>query len=136
MNTIIIYFSILGNNKRIATEIANKNNYDIIEFDPGTMFRVFQLFMRKKRLVKKAKELDIQEYDNLIICGPIWAYKPAPAIIKLLETLELKEKNVSCYFTYTQDYRDTEDLVKEIIESKGGNSEEISFSNVSKKETD
>lgn len=136
MNPIIIYFSILGNNKRIATEIANKNNYDIIEFAPGTMFRVFQLFMRKIRLVKKAKELDIQKYENLIICGPIWANKPAPAFIKLLETLELKEKNVSCYFTYGQDYGDTENLVKEIIESKGGNSEEISFSNISKKETD
>ncbi len=61
MSTIIIYFSILGNNKRIATEIANKNNYDIIEFAPGTIFRVFQLFMRKKRLVKKAKTLDIQK---------------------------------------------------------------------------
>ena len=136
MNTIIIYFSIQGNNKRIATEIANKNNYDIIEFAPGTIFRVFQLFMRKKRLIKKAKTLNIQEYDNLIICGPIWAYKPAPAIIKLLETLELKEKNVSCYFTYTQDYRDTEDLVKEIIESKGGNSKDMIFNNISKKETD
>jgi flavodoxin len=136
MNTIIIYFSIFGNNKRIAAEIANKNNYEIIEFAPGTMFRVFQLFMRKKRLVKKAKELDIQKYDNLIICGPIWANKPAPAIIKLLETLELNGKNISCNFTYGQDYGNTEDLVKEIIESRGGNLKEIIFHNISKKETD
>ena len=136
MSTIIIYFSMLGNNKRIASEIANKNNYEIIEFAPGTMFRVFQLFIRKKRLVKKAKELDIQKYDNLIICGPIWANKPAPAIIKLLETLELNGKNVSCYFTYGRKYVNTEDLVKEIIESRGGNSKEIIFNNISKKETD
>ena len=135
MNTIIIYFSIFGNNKRIAAEIANKNNYEIIEFAPGTMFRVFQLFMRKKRLAKKAKALDIQEYDNLIICGPIWGGKPAPAIIKLLETIELNGKIVSCYFTYGQDYGNTEALVKEIIESKGGNSKEIIFNNISKKET-
>ena len=136
MNTIIIFFSIFGNNKRIATEIANKNNYDIIEFAPGTMFRVFQIFMRKKRLVKKAKALDIQECDNLIICGPIWASKPAPAIIKLLETLELNGKNISCYFTYGQDYGNTENLVKEMVESKGGNLKEIIFSNISKKKTD
>ena len=125
-----------GNNKKIASEIANRNNYEIIEFAPGTMFRVFQLFMRKKRLVKKAKELDIQKYDNLIICGPIWANKPAPAIIKLLETLELNGKNVSCYFTYSRKYVNTEDLVKEIIESRGGNSKEIIFKDISKKETD
>jgi flavodoxin len=136
MDTIIIYFSILGNNKRIATEIANENNYEIIEFAPGTMLRVFQFFMRKKRLVKKAKALDIQEYDNLIICGPIWGGKPAPAIIKLLETLEINGKNVSCYFTFGQDFGNTEELAKEIIESKGGNSKEIIFNNISKKETD
>ena len=133
METIVIYYSILGHNEKLATQIAQDSNYDIVEFNPGTILRVFQFFMRKKHLGKKARKFDIQKYDKLIIYGPIWAAKPAPAIIKLLENIKLKEKNVSCVFTYTQDYGDTENLVKEIIDTYGGICTEINFRNIAKK---
>jgi len=133
MDTLVVYYSIFGNNKGIATNIAQVNNYDIIEFNSGTIFRVFQFFMRKKRLGKKAKQIDIRNYENLIICGPIWAAKPAPAIVKLLENIGLKDKNISCNFTYTQDHGDTETQITEIISANGGNSQDIIFWNIRNK---
>lgn len=133
MNTLIIYYSIFGNSKGIATNIAQVNNYDIVEFNPGTIFRVFQFFMRKKRLIKKAKKLEIRNYDSLIVCGPIWAGKPAPAIIKLLENIGIKNKNISCNFTYTQDYGETETQITELISENGGNPQDIIFWDITNK---
>ena len=134
METLVIYYSIFGHNKGIATSIAKTNNYDIIEFNPGTMFRVFQFFLRKKRLAKKAKQINTDKYSNVIICGPIWAGKPAPAIIKLLENIEIENKNISCNFTYTQDYSETETQIAELIATKGGTSKEIVFWNIRNEE--
>ncbi len=133
MDTLVVYYSIFGNNEGIATNIAQVYNYDIMEFNPGTFFRVFQFFMRKKRLAKKAKQIDIKKCTNLIICGPIWAGKPAPAIIKLLENIGIKNKNISCNFTYTQDYGETETQIKDLITTNGGNPQEIIFWNIANK---
>ena len=130
MDTLVVYYSIFGNNEEIATNIAQANNYDLIEFNPGTMLRVFQFFLRKKRLAKKAKQINIEKYNNLIVCGPIWAGKPAPAIIKLIENIGIKNKNVSCNFTYTLDYGETEAQIAESIKKNGGISKEIIFWNI------
>ena len=130
MDTLVVYYSIFGNNEGIATNIAQVNNFDIVEFNPGTFFRVFQFFMRKKRLGKKAKQLKTKNYNNLIVCGPIWAGKPAPAIIKLLENIGIQNKNISCNFTYTQDYGETETQIADLIAKNGGISKEIVFWNI------
>jgi flavodoxin len=130
VDTLVIYYSIFGNNEGIATNIAQENNYDIIEFNPGTMLRVFQFFLRKKRLAKKAKQINTEKYSNLIICGPIWAGKPAPAMIKLLENIGIEKKNISCNFTYTQNYGETEVQVAELISKNGGTTKEIVFWNI------
>jgi flavodoxin len=135
MDTLVVYYSLFGNNEGIATNIAQVNNYDIVEFNPGTMLRVFQFFVRKKRLAKKAKQLDIEKYNSLIVCGPIWGGKPAPAIIKLLENIGINNKNVSCNFTYTQDYGETETQIANLISNNGGISKEIVFWNI-RNETD
>jgi len=135
MNTLVIYYSLFGNNESIATNIAQTNNYDILEFDPGSIFRVFQFFVRKKRLAKKAKQINTEKYTDIIICGPIWAGKPAPAIIKLLENIDLKNKKVTCNFTYTQDYGETESQIEDLIVENQGNFQEIILWNISN-ETD
>ena len=130
---VVIYYSLLGHNKAIAEEIAEKERCEIREFAPGNLLRVFQFFIGKKKLAKKAKQvnMEIQYHDELIVCGPIWARKPAPAMQKLLENLDLKEKTVSCNFTYTQDYGDTEERVRTMIQEKSGIVKEITFKIVS-----
>jgi hypothetical protein len=135
MEKIGIYFSIFGNNKRIASELAEKDNYELIEFAPGTIFRVFQFFWGKKKLAKKARKLkpEIEDFNNILIHGPIWAGKPAPAIRKLIENLNLTGKNISCHFTYTQDYRDTEQMVREMISNRNARINEIKFTKISEK---
>lgn len=134
MNSIIIYFSLLGHNRRIAEEIAEKENYNLLEFASGSIFRGFQYLMGKKRLAKKAKKInvDVANYSEIIICGPIWGGKPAPAINALLNNLDMRGKNIRCYFTYTQDYGNSEDMAKNLIQNNSGIVKEIGFKKISK----
>ncbi|MFW9820878.1 MAG: flavodoxin family protein [Candidatus Thorarchaeota archaeon] len=134
MDTLVVYYSLFGHNMSIAMDIAQENNYDVVEFNPGSILRVFQFFGRNKRLGKKAKQIDFSNYENLIVCGPIWAGKPAPAVIKLLEHIGIQNKNVSCNFTYTQDYGKTEAQITELISKYGGTPEEIVFWNIRENE--
>jgi len=133
MSKIVLYYSLLGHNRAIAEKIAEREKCEIKEFAPGNLLRVFQISIRKKKLAKKAIKLntEIEYHDDLIICGPIWARKPAPAMQKLLENLNLEGKNVSCNFTYTQDYGDTENIVRTLIQEKSGVVKEIIFHIVS-----
>ena len=69
MSKVVLYYSLLGHNRAIAEEIAEKENCDIIEFAPGNLLRVFQFFSGKRKLTKKAKQvnMEIQYRDDLII---------------------------------------------------------------------
>jgi flavodoxin len=133
MKSIVIYYSLLGHNREITEEIAKNSNSEILEFAPGRIWRVFQFFSGGKKLRKKAKQVDISEYDEIIICGPIWAGKPAAAIKNLLEVLDLKGKTVKTYFTFTQDYGETEEAIKSQMKEKGANLTDIQFKNIAKK---
>ena len=139
MDKIGIYYTIFGHNKEIAQDMAKKEGYETIEFAPGNVLRVFQFFVGKRRLAKKARTINpqIEKLNEVFIHGPIWAGKPAPAIIKLIENLELKGKNVSFHFTYTQDFSRTEELINQFASSKQFNLKKIDFVQISEnKETE
>lgn len=133
MKSIVIYYTLLGHNRELAEEIAQKEGAEVLEFAPGRIWRVFQFFAGKKKLKRKAREVDISSYENVIICGPIWAGKPAAAIKFLLDALDLKGKTVRTFFSFTQDYGNTEDLIRRIIKGKGADLKEITFKNIAKK---
>jgi len=132
MKKIIIYFSLLGHNREIAERMAEQENCEAKEFSPGNKLRVFQIIGGKKRLRKRARQMEgeVLIFDEIIICGPIWANKPAPAIRSLLKYLTLEGKTVSCYMTYTQDYRKSEEIIKNMIEEQSGIVKEIAFKNI------
>lgn len=133
MKSIVIYYTLLGHNRELAEELAQKEGSEILEFVPGSIMRVFQFFTRHGKLRKKAKVVDVSEYEEVIICGPIWAGKPAAAIKYLLNSLDLDGKNIKIYFTYTQDYGDTEHTIRNLMKQKGADLKEISFKNIAKK---
>ena len=133
MKSIVIYYTLLGHNRDIAEEIAERENCDILEFAPGSFLRCFHFFLLHKTLKKRAKEVDIAEYNEIIICGPIWAAKPAAAIRFLLEALDLRGKTVKIYFTFTQNYGETESMIRELMEKRGANLIDIQFKNILKK---
>lgn len=131
MKHLVLFYSLTGNNHRLAEELAKKKNCDLIEFSPGSLLRVFTFFFGKTGLVKKAKKLDLKDYDTIYLCGPIWAQRPAPALLAVLKNSDLRDKRVNCYFTYTQNYGNTDKMVKELLKSSGAHPGEVKFINIS-----
>lgn len=79
------------------------------------------------------KQVDVSDYDDVIICGPICAGKPAAAVQFLLEALNLGGNTVRTYWLYTLDYGETEELIKKQMEEKGAVLKDITIKNISKK---
>ncbi len=94
MKTMVIYYSYGGNTKRIAETVARKENaglYEVKEVKkPGLLAAYvggsFAAMRGKTRPVQPLRG-NFKDVDRLIVMGPIWAGKPAPAFNALLEML-------------------------------------------------
>lgn len=73
MKTIVVYYSRTGSNKYLAEKIARSLNCDIERIVP--LFRPFFFVaissLLKKSLHIKAIKHNIEEYDKIILCGPV-----------------------------------------------------------------
>ena len=73
MKTIIFYYSNKGSNRFLANRIANDLKCDIEEIKPrlnAHLLMIMGLNLGNRKL--KAK---VEEYDRVILCGPIWMGK-------------------------------------------------------------
>lgn len=103
MKNIVIFYSLEGNTKFIAEEIAKKVNGDILELKtkkeyPNTGFKKYfwggrsVLFHQKPQLLKYDK--DINDYDNIFIGTPIWVGTYAPPYNTFIESNNISNKNI------------------------------------------
>lgn len=69
-NTIVVYYSRKGSNKYLATKIAERLGCEIEEIKPR--LNIFLLFLMNIHLGIKPLKHNIQEYNKVILCGPIW----------------------------------------------------------------
>jgi hypothetical protein len=134
MSTLIIFFSLNGHNRDLAKKKAEKEEADILEFVPGGFLRIFN-FLCRRRLAKRAKKIDTNEYNKLVLFGPIWWGKPAPAFMELMKNIDLAEKEVEINITQTAENEGIEELVRETILKRNGDIETINFIMVEEKQT-
>ncbi len=73
MKTIVYYYSRKGSNKFLAQNIAYDLNCEIEEIKPrlnAHLFMIMGLNFGNKRL-----KAEVENYDRVILCGPIWMGK-------------------------------------------------------------
>ncbi len=70
MKTIVVYYSRKGSNSYLANKISNALSCDIEKIRPR--LNVFMLFLMDIHLGIKPLKSKIDEYDRVILCGPIW----------------------------------------------------------------
>lgn len=103
MKTLMIYYSYEGNTKELAQYIQEIKDVDVLELKvkdetpTKSMFRFvwggMQVYMKKKpELIPYNVNLD--EYDNIIIGTPCWFGSYAPAINTFLSENTIKNKNI------------------------------------------
>ena len=111
MKVAVIYYSLEGNTKKVATKIADKLNADIYELKevnsivPKTGFSKFfwggkQVVMKEKPDLKELN-LDVDQYDYIFIGTPVWASTFSPAIRSFFSNYNIKGKKIGIFCSHS-----------------------------------
>lgn len=102
MRTLIVCYSFGGKTKKLASCLADQINADFVQLQTsGNYFRLFSLitgiacacFHHSQEILPL--EEDISSYERIIIAGPVWAGRPAPAVQAFIHQYALAGK-VTC----------------------------------------
>lgn len=108
MRTLILYYSYGGNTRKIAKMIQDKIGGDIVEIETvksyeGSYDSVVNQGQREvdSGYMPEIKELDVDldNYDTIIIGTPVWWYTFAPAVKTFLHDYDLSGKSIYPYAT-------------------------------------
>jgi len=74
MKTLVVYYSNTGSNKYLAEKIAHNLQCDIEAIEPRLNFFPLLMFfsITKTGFGIKTFSHKVNEYDRIILCGPIW----------------------------------------------------------------
>ncbi|MDR1324566.1 MAG: flavodoxin [Treponema sp.] len=106
MKAIVVYYSLDGNSHVIAERIkstlgADTLKLELVESMPKQGFmKMFQggkqaLFGTMPAL--KPYRLDLDQYELLILGGPVWAGSPAPALMSFLQQTKFSGKKAALF---------------------------------------
>lgn len=73
MKTLVVYYSNKGSNKFLAHKISKSLQCDIEEIKPR--INVFLFFIMNIHMGNRRMKHNIEEYERIILCGPIWMGK-------------------------------------------------------------
>lgn len=112
--TLVAYFSATGTTGAAAKKLAKAVNADVYEIVPEVTYTNADLDwkdqksrssveMKDKKNSRPAVGSDpvenIQQYDNIFICYPIWWYTSPTIINTFLESYDLSGKNITLFAT-------------------------------------
>jgi len=107
--TLVLYYSLTGNTKAVADEIATRLGADIEEItcvDPyDTNFQACIQRCMQEREAGVLPEInpvkaDLSKYDVIFIGYPVWFGTYAPPVTKWLEGVDLSDKTVVPFCTF------------------------------------
>ena len=109
--TICIYYSRTGNTKKLANYIKEKTNCELLEISDGidrsgakgylhAGYESMKEILPKLESFGMKKKMD--EYRNVIVSSPIWAFDVCPVIKSFLKSYGKKIKGKT-YFVITHD---------------------------------
>jgi len=94
MSTAILYYSLSGTTKAAAEKQAAETGADLFEIKEVKKRNGFTAFIPGCCLAMSGKgsaivppEADLAAYDEIVIMGPIWAGRPAPAVNSVIGLL-------------------------------------------------
>lgn len=108
MKTLIIYYSYTNNTEKVAKKIAELKKYDILKLEPLVEYsddyqKVVdeeEAKMDNEEIVDlKPIDIDLSQYDRIILGTPVWWYTMAPVVRSFLNSYNLNGKNVIAFIT-------------------------------------
>ncbi|WP_350342648.1 flavodoxin [Proteinivorax tanatarense] len=106
--TLVVYYSLDGNCKLVAETLADNldGEVDVVRIEPvkeitgGKFKRYFwggtQVFMGKEPQIQSIN-VSVDDYSNIIIGTPVWAWTYSPPIRTFLKENKIKDKNIAMF---------------------------------------
>jgi Flavodoxins len=109
MKAALIYYSLEGNMDYVAKEIGRDNLADLIQLTPEKEYPTGKIskfiwggksvtFGEKPKLINK--DIDLSQYDTLIIGSPVWAGTFTPPLNTFLHNFSISGKNIILVATH------------------------------------
>lgn len=109
MKTLLVYYSYTGNTKIIADIIKKELDCDVAQLKPKNLFLEedyqaivdeYQANESSKRCVEiEDINVDLSDYDKVIIGTPVWWYTITPVLREFLKNNDLSQKQVFAFAT-------------------------------------
>lgn len=112
MKTLIAFYSLTGNTKKIAIAIAQATKGDLLEIKAkkeipasgfGKYFWVGKQVMRKEMPELLPLDKNPADYDLIFLGTPVWAGNFAPAIRSFIAQTKLKNKKITLFCAHGGD---------------------------------
>ena len=128
MKTIILYYSRTDKTASVAHTLAKEISADIVEIEdlkkrsgPLNYINASMDAMRENKTTIKPPTVDLSDYGLVYVGTPVWAGKPAPAIITLIDKCNFQGKDVILFATLGgSGGKNTILRMKEKVEVRGG----------------
>lgn len=107
-NTLIVYYSYGGNTEVVTKRIQEETGFEILKLVPqkpytGSYEEVVnqghQEVNRDFRPILKTDLTKLTEFQNIILCSPIWWYTFAPVIKSFLGEIDTEDKTIMPFIT-------------------------------------
>ena len=108
MKTLLVYYSYTGQTKLIANKIQSKLDCDVVELKPTIPFSTdyqeivdeYQNNESDKKCVEiEELNINLEEYDKVIIGTPVWWYSITPVLREFLSKYDLSGKKIYLFAT-------------------------------------
>ena len=106
LKTLIIIFTLHGTTSRVADVIQKEVGGDIFNVTSlvdysGAIGFLRGCYHQLFGVVPDLKEVpDVTDYDVVYVGAPVWAWKPAGPILKVLEKVDFQNKKVVPFLTF------------------------------------
>ena len=105
MKILVVYYSLDGNTKYLAECIAESVGADVLRLMPVKDIKnnKMKYFFGGKQASFRVKpelqsfDVNIEEYDLIIIGTPVWAFTMTPAVRSFLSTRSLENKKIGLF---------------------------------------
>ncbi len=128
MKTLVLYYSRTGKTAETAKTLAIKLGSDLIEVtdsksrnSPLGYISASMDAFRENKTKTSPSSVDLSSYGLIYIGSPVWAGKPSPAIISIIDKCNFQNKDVILFVTFGgSGGKKTIERMREKIEMRGG----------------
>ena len=126
---LVIYYSRTNNTREVSELIAKEKGCETLEIKDkqnrtgiGGFIKGIVDSVSSKETGITYDTVNLSDYDTIYIGTPVWASKPAPAVIEYIEENDFTDCNVVTFATFMgSGGESTTNAMNKAVKAKGGN---------------